>query len=185
MRESIGGTWLLGFIITFVVLFASFLAYAISYTKAFNMKSEILNFIERNEGFTSSDLDLENTSDEGLKEDKSVESQAFLLIKKSGYNYSAASDIDCSAYGHKGQDSLKTGGYCVTKYCPDMQEIVDTETGTSEVLGGTDSKTYYKVTTFIAVKLPIVEVTMSIPVTGETRTLFFDQSNMDCVKYAD
>lgn len=187
MRESIGGTWLLGFIITFVVLFASFLAYAISYTKAFNMKSEILNFIERGEGYTdSTNSDLENMSDAALKEDLSVEAQAFSLIKKSGYNYKAASNVDCSRYGHTGEKALKVGGYCVTKYCPGMETVIDPNTGNSMPVAGTDSKTYYKVTTFIAMKLPILEVTMSIPVTGETRTLFFDQSNgMECVKYAD
>ena len=187
MRESIGGTWLLGFVVTFIVLFASFLAYAISYTKAFNMKSEILNLIERSEGYTNSSNqnELENMSSDALKDDPSVEAQAFLLIKNSGYNYQAAMDVDCSKYGHKGQYAMKTGGYCVTKYCPGKQEI-QYDDGTSEVVGGTDSKTYYKVTTFISMKLPILEVTMSIPVSGETRTLFFDQSNdSDCIKYAD
>ena len=45
MRESIGGTWLISIVITFIALFAAFLAYAISYTKAFNAKNYIINLI--------------------------------------------------------------------------------------------------------------------------------------------
>ena len=41
MREAIAGTWLFGIVITFIVMFTSFLAYSISYTKAFNLKNEI------------------------------------------------------------------------------------------------------------------------------------------------
>ena len=45
MRESMGGTWLFGIVIVFIALFASFLAYSISYTRAFNVKNEIINYI--------------------------------------------------------------------------------------------------------------------------------------------
>ena len=40
MRESIGGAWLFGIVIVFITLFASFLTYSISYTKAFNTKNK-------------------------------------------------------------------------------------------------------------------------------------------------
>ena len=36
MREAIGGTWLFGLVLTFIVFFASFLAVSINYSKAFN-----------------------------------------------------------------------------------------------------------------------------------------------------
>ena len=48
MREAIGGTWLFGLVITFIVFFASFLAISINYSKAFNVKkniNEIIKFI--------------------------------------------------------------------------------------------------------------------------------------------
>ena len=47
MREAIGGTWLFGIVILFIALFSAFLAYSVSYTKAFNTKNEIINIIER------------------------------------------------------------------------------------------------------------------------------------------
>lgn len=77
MRESIGGTWLFGIVITFIALFSAFLSYAISYTKAFNLKSEILNMIERSEGWTSTEItDLNNVTQEELDLDESVEGRA-------------------------------------------------------------------------------------------------------------
>ena len=88
MKEAMGGTWLTGLVIVFIFLFAGFLAYSISYTKAFRVKNEILNLIERNEGFTTSANDLNNITDDALKSDPSVEGKAFAYIKAMGYNYS-------------------------------------------------------------------------------------------------
>ena len=45
MREAIGGTWLFGLVITFIVFFASFLAVSINYSKAFNVKNNIVDII--------------------------------------------------------------------------------------------------------------------------------------------
>lgn len=50
MKESIGGTWLFGIFITFLLLIAGFLCFAINYTKAFKVKDQIINIIERNGG---------------------------------------------------------------------------------------------------------------------------------------
>ena len=50
MREAIGGTWLFGLVITFIVFFASFLAISINYSKAFNVKNNIVDLISKYEG---------------------------------------------------------------------------------------------------------------------------------------
>ena len=95
MRESIGGTWLFGIVITFIALFSAFLSYAISYTKAFNLKSEILNMIERSEGWTESEIDdLDNVTQEELDADESVEGRAYNLVKSMGYNYTAVASLN-------------------------------------------------------------------------------------------
>ena len=52
MRESIGGAWILGIVMTFIVLFASFLAISINYAKAFKVKNNVVDLIEKNEGMT-------------------------------------------------------------------------------------------------------------------------------------
>lgn len=192
MRESIGGTWLFGIVITFIALFSAFLSYAISYTKAFNLKGEILNLIERSEGWTASDdiSDFYIATSEELERDESVEAKAFKLVKSMGYNYNAVKTLNCSTVkGHEAYSDLgsgkniEVGGYCVTKYCPALVGHYDQATNQFIPEGGTNTKTYYKVTTFIAIKIPVVDLLLTIPISGETRTLFYDQSdeNMPCI----
>lgn len=185
MREAIGGTWLFSIVITFIALFASFLSYSISYTRAFNMKSEILNIIERNEGYSMSEGDVMNMTDEQLEADESAEAEIFYLIKKYGYNYTSAMNIDCATVGHpnqvEGVDTMRDGGYCVTRICPRLERVPNHNDGTMEIVPGTDSKSYYKVTTFIAITIPVVNITLKVPITGETRTLFFDNKDFPCL----
>ena len=57
MRESIGGAWILGIVMTFIVLFASFLAISINYSKAFKVKNNVVDLIEKNEGMTNQTVD--------------------------------------------------------------------------------------------------------------------------------
>ena len=51
MRETIGSTWIFYLVIIFVLIFASYLALTLNYSKAFRVKNEILTIIEKNEGF--------------------------------------------------------------------------------------------------------------------------------------
>lgn len=193
MRESIGGTWLISIVITFIALFAAFLAYAISYTKAFNVKNHIINLIERSEGWTASSdsddayihmsrEDLKDYSDANGSGSNSVELEAFRYIKELGYNVEALDSLNCgSAPGHHDHSAYyghMHGGYCVTMYCPDKTG------GNGVAVEGTDSKVYYKVTTFIT--LEFLNATITIPVSGETRTLFHDNGDQNlknaCIK---
>ena len=45
----------------------------------------------------------------------------------------------------------------------------------------TDGKIYYKVTTFIALTIPLFDVTVKLPMSGETKTMFYDVTgNLNC-----
>ena len=192
MRESIGGTWLISIVITFITLFAAFLAYAISYTKAFNAKNYIINLIERAEGWTESpDSDafknkpraelLEHNDSPGGT-NNSVELEAYKYIRSLGYNVEALDSLMCGNvaghHDHLAHNYSMLGGYCVTMYCPDKQS----NPGGNPT--GTDSKVYYKVTTFIT--LEFLNASITIPVSGETRTLYHDHGDQDlknaCIK---
>ncbi|MBE6161217.1 MAG: hypothetical protein E7158_03255 [Firmicutes bacterium] len=60
MREVIGGTWITQLVIVFMFVFAAFLALSINYSKAFKIKNEVLNIIEREEGLTDNAIKLTN-----------------------------------------------------------------------------------------------------------------------------
>lgn len=161
MRESIGGLWLFSIVVTFIVLFVSFLAYSISYTRAFKVKNEIINYIERAEGFTKSDRNIRSITYEELSamDNPTVDIQAYVQIQNIGYNYSIADQVDCSQYGY-GHNQV--GGYCLKRFCPNNEN---------------GAKIYYKVTTFIAFKIPILNFIFKIPITGETKALYYDQTS--------
>ncbi len=167
MRESIGGLWLFSIVVTFIVLFVSFLAYSISYTRAFKVKNEIINYIERAEGFTKSDRNIRSITYEELStmDNPTVDIQAYVQIQNIGYNYSIADQVDCSQYGY-GYNQV--GGYCLKRFCPNNEN---------------GAKIYYKVTTFIAFKIPILNFIFKIPITGETKALYYDQTSaIECDK---
>lgn len=162
MRESIGGAWLFGIVIVFIALFSAFLTYSVSYTKAFNTKNEIINIIEENEGFTmhtDTSVDIKNAIDSELE--KSTEGKIFRYMKDIGYNYSA--DIKCET--ENGEIEMSGQGYCISKICPNFGRV-----------DGTTSNTHYKVTTFIALEIPFIGVTVRIPISGETRTIYHDET---------
>lgn len=146
MREAIGGQWILGIVILFIALFSGFLAYSISYTKAFKAKDHVIELIEKSEGFTFSSKPNFDDSD------TSVEARAYFLLDSMGYN---GLDISCGKYGY-----LQPGGYCVQrKVCAGSK-------------GG--ARIYYEVTTFIKIELPVIDYMLKLPITGETNTLFYE-----------
>ena len=151
MKESMGGAWLFGIVITFIAFFAAFLSYSISYTKAFNVKNQIIDYIEQNEGYSS----IVDSSDPN---EDSVQAKAENYMKKVGYNSDAASQIICNTNDKiGGVYSQNMNGYCLEKVCQS---------------GSTTSNFHYKVTTFICLEIPIIGFVINLPISGETRTIY-------------
>jgi hypothetical protein len=166
MRESIGGAWLFGIVAVFIFFFAAFLTYSINYTRAFNLKNEIINKIEKSQGYEAfgpgSVTDVNNPD---LLENN-VEGEIYSMIKSMGYNSDATVGIKCEGKNNK----IRDGGYCLVKVCPDNNNPT--------------SNTHYKVTTYIALNLPVVNINVNIPITGETRTLYKDAYTYECTELA-
>ncbi len=155
MRESMGGTWLLGMVALFIVLFSAFLAYSINYTKAFRAKNGIIDLIEQNEGFTFS-----------INDGNSTEEKAYELIKSMGYDFGTQeqNNVVCDndktiSDPEKLKDSYKNGGYCVYHIC------------------NSDGSYRYKVVTYVIMKFPIINFGISVPIKGETKTLYYEVDN--------
>lgn len=147
MREAIGGTWLLALVLIFIVLFSSFIAVAINYTKAFRVKNEIINIIERDEGFIT---DVENGKTTAEKIDEYLEQIGY---NRGDLNIVCPSDI-------YGEDSRTDGG---NNYCYKLIQTVDSDT---------KKEGYYKVTSFVIIELPFVfKGAFTVPVSGETKLL--------------
>lgn len=175
MRESIGGAWLFGIVITFIFLFSGFLAYSISYTKAFNVKNEVINLIEQNMGLSGYNKDMSGSLSENDK--KTVHYKIFQLINNIGYNSETSSQIPCVEGNMKGTN-LGNMGVCVIKYCTIGKEL-NGGTVTNESARRL-TNVHYKVTTYISLKVPVIESVIKIPISGETSTIYTDNTNFPC-----
>ena len=169
MRESIGGGWLFGIVIVFIFMFSGFLAYSVSYTRAFNVKNEIINYIEQGQGFTKSDKPVENIREQNILL-STTEGKVYNLISKSGYDWEANIDSECpSDPTHSNQWNWH--GACIEKFCPSTDENLKL---TNDV--------HYKVTTFMTFKIPFFGIKFTIPLSGETSKIKADYSGYDCIK---
>ena len=155
MRESIGGTWLLGFVVLFIVLFSAYLAYSINYTKAFKTKNYIINTIEENEGLSKyNGNDIANETDDNLKNNHDTESRIYYYLRNVGYATQTISESKC------GSDyEFHEGGYC------------------TKAIFTTNGGVYYKVTTFINIEIPLIWQTFTISIKGETKVIYNAQIN--------
>ena len=150
MKEAIGGGWLFGFVAVFIVLFSAYLAISINYTKAFKVKNRIINLIEENEGFsTSNNISKSSVDMDQVKNGTSTEDKVYVYLDEIGYKYT---DIKCPEPLDTATDS-RVGGYCVKKY-------------------KTNEGAYYKVVTFVSLELPLVWIKINVPITGETKVIY-------------
>ena len=164
MRESIGGAWLFGLVITFIVFFASFLALSINFSKAFNVKNEVVDLIEKYEG---NNCNARNAIAGHLRtigylvygncpEDEIIneESGNPVTIKYQGYNADG--------------DPVKGKAlYCIAENTASTDTI---------------NKKYYKAVVFFKVDLPMMENIATFKIKGETSTVFWptDEADATC-----
>lgn len=173
MRESFGGSFLLSISITFIIIFASFLAISINYSKAFTVKNEIINIIEDGQGWRQTGGATRNSSCTDSM--SSTECQILKYLTKTGYNITStpSSPIYCpkDLYGENVQ--LQPGGYCVKLVC--------TTSGTGRQGRNNGGSGYYVVTTFVRIEIPIIWTGINVPVTGQTMTLYYNNvSGLTC-----
>ncbi|MDD4706044.1 MAG: hypothetical protein PHS24_02365 [Bacilli bacterium] len=144
MREAIGGTWIFGIVIVFIVLFSSYLAISVNYSKAFKVKNAIVSMIEKYEGHGAE-----------------VQGLIIKYNKEVGYGVSS----NCGTRG-KGYDNVTTNTGIRSRYC-----VKCTQANTSSE-SNRMHKSYYNVTVFFKLDLPIVGNIFVFPVTGETKPVY-------------
>jgi len=98
MREAIGGSWLFGLVITFIVFFASFLAISINYSKAFNVKNNMVDLISKYEG-----------------NNKCARDQIGSYLQSVGYLVRGKCPSDYIGYNQNGESTYDKAFYCIKK----------------------------------------------------------------------
>ena len=164
MRDAVGSTWVFGLVITFTLIFAAFLALALTYAKAYRMKNEMATIIEKYEGITTND----NLSNMGSV---SIINQ---YLKNNGYKAKGSCKI-----GEYGADSLDSNTLSLVS-----------NTGTQYHYCITyETNTYYKCTfifklrVFYDFNLPVLGQIRKFAINGQTNELysaFFFNKELTC-----
>ncbi len=154
MRESIGGAWIFGLVITFILLFTAFLAVTINYSRAFKIKNQIIDLIEEEEGFTS-----DNTSN-----DPGAAQRIDNYLSTSGYRNLGSCPTDGSwRVWNKSDISMPDKNtkysYCVKKH--------------NKHNASYPQEGYYEVIVFFNLNLPVFGEFMTFKVSGETTDIFY------------
>lgn len=148
MRESIGGTWLFGLVITFMLIFVGYLTVMINYSTAFKNKNEVVHIIEKYEGLSSKN----NGSIHIINQ----------YLNNSGY--SATGSCPSGWYGSTdlSKDNLTTNGGNNNYYCV-KYESVNKDTG------------YFNVRLFLKFDLPVLGQLGRFEVKGQTIKIKYAQ----------
>ena len=144
MREAIGGSWLFGLVITFIMFFASFLALSINYAKAFNVKNDVVDLISKYEG---------NNCKARCAIKEHLSDVGYLVPGK-------------CASGFTGYDLNGNRIYGNSKayFCIKAQD-----TGTSTSI----KKSFYRAQIFFKVDLPVIGDLLTLKINGDTEYIFF------------
>ena len=152
MREAIGTSYVVGFIITFFVLFIFVFLATLSYTKAFKVKNKIVDIIEQYDG---------NVVDTANQLKKNPQNDINKKLKQIGYRVSDKKT--CKKNGRYEGNAFRNNS---------VQEISKKETSSYHYCiyqVQTSKGNYYGVVTYIYFDIPIIGATVEIPVYGETK----------------
>lgn len=160
MREAIGGTWLFGLVITFIVFFASFLAVSINYSKAFNVKNNVVDLISKYEG---------NNNCTRKKIAEYLRTTGYLVMGGCPEKDDTGKCL-YSGYDLNGELITENKAYYWIKK--------DSTVGSNTVI----DKHYYRVVIFFKIDLPMVGDLTTFQIKGETEAIYFanDKSNLTC-----
>lgn len=161
MREAIGGTWLFGIVITFIVFFASFLAVSINYSKAFNVKNNVVDILGKYEG---------NNPCARKKIASYLKTEGY-LVPGSCPKKDKDNPYDYVGYNLDGTE-VKSGKayYCISKDSTDNVKVSD------KVL----DKQFYRVVVFFKIDLPMFGDLTTFKIKGETESIYFVNEKTTC-----
>ena len=148
MRESIGGTWLLGIVMVFMMIFIAFVSISINYSKAFKLKSSMVTIVEEYQGVNAETIKKLNKE-----------------ISANGY----VNKGNCANNKFDGYISVLDGvatpnGTGKQNYCIYREYKQSDKNG--------ENRYYYTVSVFFNISLPILGDIFTFRVSGETNPVY-------------
>lgn len=148
MKESVGALGLTNIVIVLILLFSGYLCMAINQTKAQGVKNEIVNIVQKHNGFDSDTLREINE-----------------YMQSVGYRSKGSCDVeeDGDGYTQTGQKSNK-GLFCI-KCIPIIPDGYDPD-------GHFPPAAYYKIKVFFSIDFPLLDDAFNFNLKGSTKFLF-------------
>lgn len=152
MREAVGSYFLTTIFIIFVVLFTGYMCLSINMNKAYKVKNEIINIIQKNNG---------------LDENTLVQIQDFMT--KVGYRTTGNCDDMPGAYAFGVSGSSANSNKPV--FC--AKEMITEYETESYATVQFPKAAYYQIKVFFSVDLPVVRQLFTFGLKGSTKKLFY------------
>lgn len=149
MRETIGSTWVFQLVIVFILLFASYLALTINYSKSFKVKNEVITIIEHSEGMTEDGINLIGTYLTG---------SSYNTTGHCELGWFGAKSLEGTVNSIEVVSSTTTNYYyCINKISTYHQNHAD--------------RSYYKIKLFFKFDLPVIGQITTFDVDGQTNEM--------------
>lgn len=146
MKEAFGNAFIMGLVITFLIIFIIFFATSTSYTKAFKVKNKIVEILEKHD-----DILHESSSVSG-RLTSNVEEEINAVLNEIGYRISPTPNNCPMRNGKEAVTKSTTANYeyCIYAY-------------------STSKGVYYGVTAYMYYQIPVIGIELRFPVYGETK----------------
>lgn len=163
MKDAFGGAFIIRIMLVFFVIFISFMTVAINWAKAFRIKSGVISILER--GGTSTNPDVLSRE---VKE----------YLDSINYKYSGDSlnrvISDCNS-----RINEVSRGASIVSYAASFGAVVSNGGGTGGYDAGPicifpvgeDGDYYYRVTSYYVFTVPLFGISMTVPISGESKTI--------------
>ncbi len=150
MKEAISTYWITAIFITFIVLFTGYLCLSINMNKAYKVKNEIINIIQKNNGL----------DDQAL-------GQIQNYMTKVGYRTTGqcSNDSQDIGYGMNGTTGDSSGLFCARPVWFGYENNLFGETQFPD-------SAYYSIKVFFSIDLPVVRRFFTFQIKGSTKRLF-------------
>lgn len=207
MKESIGATWILGLVMTFMVLFIAVLSASVNYNKAFRIKNHIIKMIEKEEGLNYDGTNPGHvTCGQGSTEEYcKLQGEIKSFLASQGYSghgkLKEEQLLTCNETNPENCEATSFDKVCyLSMYdmglTPDVtshecslyiqefiapRETEDDTVNATQTDPAASNRIYYRITTFFTYDIPILGVAIKIPVSGDTKAIYDYNVNIDLI----
>jgi hypothetical protein len=168
MRESIGTSFMLNFIILFIFLVFAFLAGTLSYYKSYRINNFIVNAIEKFEGYNHYSQAEIVIGLKSLGYDISVSSNCPATREITHVSYKPGGELEYVVEG-KHVNNNDDEGYCIYLFMDDNGPLAHSGNGVET----TDRYYTYGVLTYMKLRFPVVENVLKIPIFSRTNRMYY------------